>query len=177
MEEYVVTSNDSFNPDVFAAVYAYTEFIQKCEKRAVPHFTKIDNETKNICSLFNIDVKQDKAIKNFSDVILIQNSNFDNLSKEILKENVTEIITNNKNIELSNEFLNANITQKDVVALSTIVLNRFIDYSVILSDNSAILLYHGIDYAIKNSKENISSTEDVKALEWLNINYNKKIKK
>ena len=169
-ERYIVTtySDKKLDIDSVAAVNAYKEFITLCDKKSeVLLLNKLDDITINILKLYNLDVNTINIgqIKDSDNIVLIQK---DKLSQEKIFnfDKVTEVISNNKGISIS-QFCNANYSFDKSTSLSLIVSKRLKEYNANISASVALLLYYGIYFATNKLDKKIINDKDTYVLSWI----------
>lgn len=167
-ERYIVTSYKNPDLDGVASMYAYKEFIEKCNKEAQYYICGTPNkEVEIVCNMFDITLNSIKTLEASDNIILVDTNNTLYLPKNINPENVTEIIDHHIRSENIDRFTNANITIELIGAASTLVAERFKEYNMDISDNSAILLYYGIVSNTINFKSNVTTKKDIEIAKWL----------
>lgn len=168
---YVVISCKNLNLDKLASVYAYKEFIENCGKKSryiIKGFPT--KEVNSICDIFKIKLNSEEKVNDNDNIILIGIDSKLDVESDIKKENVTEIITSNANLNEFKEFIDANIFVENNQDNASIIAKRFIEYGMNISENSAILLYLAINKNLNIKKEN------KEIIEWLNSKLSDKIK-
>lgn len=167
-EKYIVTSYINPDLDGFSCMHAYKEFIEKCGKKAGYYIEgKPKKEVEIVCDMFNIKLESVKDIDKNDSVVLVDTNSMKKLTAKVLPESVTEIIDHHSHSNDIPLFKNANITIKAVGAAATIVAERFKEYEVDMSENSALLLYYGIVSNTINFKSNMTTDEDIEVAKWL----------
>ena len=159
------------NPDLdgVAGALAYGEFLQKTGRESVvgiigePH-----DEAKYILDRYNIPYPQ-KIINadNFDEVVLVDASDLNGLEGNIVPEKVVEIIDHRK-INEADKFPNAKVQIELVGSAATLIAEKFIENSINISKESAILLCGAIISNTLNFKGGVTTDRDKKAVEYLN---------
>ncbi len=143
---YLIVLND-INLDSITAMYLYYQFI-KMAGFNVKIYDK-DN-LKNIAEPLELNIEYENTIKDDDNIILINNDKALKID-EINVEKITEILSLVKINE--NDYPNANIKYEDVSLVSTILIERYRDYKIELSQKSKEMLmdlYKQNDKKLKN---------------------------
>lgn len=165
----LVTCYVSPDLDGLAGAVAYAEFLNKNGKEVMaaiigePH-----DEAKYMLDRFNFNYPE--FIPNaddFDKVILVDASDLAGLEGKIAPEKVIEIIDHRK-IHEAGKFVNAKAQIELVGAAATLVAEKFIEYKVEISQESATLLLGAIISNTLNFKATVTTDRDRKAAEYLN---------
>lgn len=169
MQPILVTSYVNPDLDGIAGAIAYGEFLQKTGKNAVvgiigePH-----DEAKYILNRFGFEYPP--MIPNtdsFDEVILVDASDLNGLEGKISVEKVIEIIDHRKVHEVD-KFPKAKAQIELVGAVATLVVEKFMQNNVDISEESATLLYSAIVSNTLNFKGSVTTDRDKEAATWLN---------
>ena len=139
--KYIVTSNHEISLDILAAMYAYMEFIKMAGFEAFCYVNdKLDLDINKILKENNILLNCINQVEVEDNVILIEKKGKNNMKVNINPLQVTEILSNDSATFF--EYTNANIKiEKNVKLISTIVIERYREYHVMLSKKAIQLLY------------------------------------
>lgn len=168
MQKILVTSY--VNPDIdgVASAFAYCEFLKKTGKYAVISVIgEVHDEVKYIFDRFNFVFPE--IILNtddFNEIILVDASTLNILENKITIDKVTEIIDHRK-INEASKFVNAKIQIELVGAAATMIAEKFIQNSIAISKESAILLYSAIISNTLNFNSSVTTQRDKDAALWL----------
>lgn len=167
-ESYVVTSYINPDLDGISCMYAYKEFIEKCGRKSNYYISGVPKkEVSIVCDMFGISLNPIEKIGKHDNIILVDTNSDLYIEDSIIKENVTEIIDHHVKSESSKKFVNANLTIELIGAAATLVGKRFMEYSLDISDSSAMLLYYGIVSNTINFKSKNTSKKDKEVAKWL----------
>lgn len=140
--KYIITSNCKISLDILAAMYTYMEFIQMTGFEAFCYMNDtLDLDITKILKENNILLNWINQIGREDNVILIEKKGSNNRKSNISPLQVTEILSNKSNTFL--EYINANIkVEKNVKLISTVIIERYREYHVMLSKKAIQLLYY-----------------------------------
>ncbi len=166
--EILVTSYMSPDLDGFACAYAYTEFLNKQNQRAIlgisgePH-----EEAKFLLKQYNIPfVPQSFNPADFARIILVDASDLQGIDPRINPDQVIEVIDHRKVNEME-AFKNAKVQVEMVGSAATLIAEKFIGGKVVMSRDAAVLLYGAIVSNTLNFKANITTDRDRNVAAWL----------
>lgn len=140
--KYIITSTKKISLDILAAMYAYMEFIQMAGFEVFCYTNdRLDLDMNKILKENNIVLNPINQIGEEDNVILIEKEGKNNRKVNINPLQVTEILSNDSNTFL--EYTNANIKiERNVKLISTVVIERYREYHVMLSKKAIQLLYY-----------------------------------
>ena len=164
----VVTTYINPDMDGIALMYAYVEFLMKKGEKASCYFEgTMKKEAEIVLNRFNIKLDSINKIEDDDQIILVDTNYISEISKEIKKENIVEIIDHHNRNSWLNENNNIKIQIELIGAASTLVAERFKNENVKISRESAILLYYGIISNTMNLKIKLTSQKDIEMANWL----------
>lgn len=157
------------NPDLdgVACAAAYSEFLKiKGISTLLAIFGQPHMEAKFVLKEFNISISYKNKVEGNDEVILVDASDLNGISKTIDRKNIVEII-DHRPINESDKFINAKVQIELVGAAATLVAERFYKDQIKPSKGSAALLYSAIISNTINFKAKVTTERDKKMAEWL----------
>ena len=164
----VVTTYINPDMDGIALMYAYAEFLRKKGEQASYYFEgTMKKEAEIVLNRFNIKLDYINKIEDDDQIILVDTNYLSEISKEIKKENIVEIIDHHNRDSWLDEKNSIKIQIELIGAASTLVAERFKNENIEISKESAILLYYGIISNTMNLKIKLTSQKDIEMANWL----------
>ena len=172
--EKIVTSYLDPDLDGIASMYAYAEYLNKIgEKASYAIFGEPKKEVQIVCNLFGITLNLDKREKEKVQYVIVDTNYYENLWQGIQKEAIVEIIDHHKATPDISHYCNAHIQIELIGAAATLIVEKYRNNQIPLSEESAILLYYGIISNTVNLKAQVTTKRDIEATKWLQDNYPK----
>ena len=169
MQKTIVTSYISPDLDGVSAMYGYSEYLNKKSQVAEYYINgSPKKEVDIVCEIFNInlDVFENK-IHEGNKIILVDTNDINSLPKDVIFENVIEILDHHIKSDNIDKFINAKVHIEMIGAVATLVAEKFYNEKIAISRESAILLYYGIASNTINFKAEITSQKDIDMANWL----------
>lgn len=164
----VVTTYINPDMDGISLMYAYTEFLRKKGEQANYYLEgTMKKEAEIVLNKFNIHLENIKKIEQDDEIVLVDTNYLSELSKDIKKENIVEIIDHHNRDSWLNENSNIKVQIELIGAAATLVAERFKNENIEISRESAILLYYGIISNTMNLKIKLTSQKDIEMANWL----------
>lgn len=164
----VVTTYINPDMDGISLMYAYTEFLRKKGEQANYYFEgTMKKEVEIVLNKFNIQLENIEKIEQDDEIVLVDTNYLSELSKDIKKENIVEIIDHHNRDSWLNENSNIKVQIELIGAAATLVAERFKNENIEISRESAILLYYGIISNTMNLKIKLTSKKDIEMANWL----------
>lgn len=163
----IITSYYEPNLDAVASSYAYSEYLNKRNKKSDYFiYGTPKKEVQIITEMFNINLKGTQVIKTNQDIIILGANNY-NKFKFIKPENIIEIIDHHKKVATQEQFPNAKIHIEEVGATTTLIAQKFKNHDIIPTRETAILLYYGIISNTINLNSKATTDKDIEMCDWL----------
>lgn len=168
MNKYVVTSYIDPDMDGISAMYAYSEYLNKCGKESCYYYEgTIKKEAQIVSEMYGIKINNNKNINQNDKIILVDTNSLEELPECINKNNIIEIYDHHRrNPWLDNE-KNISINIEWIGAAATLIAEKFRNEKVEISRESAILLYFGIISNTMNLKIKMTTKRDIEISNWL----------
>lgn len=169
MQSTLVTSYVNPDLDGLAGAVAYSEFLQRTGKNATASIIgKPHDEARYILDRFGITYPpMIPNADNFDQVVLVDASDLNGLEGKITANKVIEIIDHRK-INEADKFPNAKVQIELVGSAATLVAEKFMNNSINISTESAILVFGAIVSNTLNFKGTVTTDRDREAAVWLN---------
>jgi inorganic pyrophosphatase/exopolyphosphatase len=163
-----VTSNENPDLDGYASSIAYSEFLNKSGRKAMPViFGKPLLEAQYLIGKLKFRFENEIShLKGAKRIILVDTSTLTGLDKSISPENVEEIIDHRKTTD-TGAFKNADKKIELVGAAATLIAEKFIKANISISKISATLLYGAIVSNTLNFRSKLTTERDIEAAKWL----------
>jgi manganese-dependent inorganic pyrophosphatase len=164
----IVTTYNNPDLDGAACAFAYAEFLNKNGKnvKCVIFGTPI-REVEFVLDKFNIPKLGDvKNMDNLGEVIIVDVSELLGLPDKIEPRNVVEIIDHRK-IHEAHKFPNAKAQIELVGSAATLIAEKFYNNNMVISKESAALLFSAIVSNTINFKANVTTSRDYNMANWL----------
>lgn len=167
----IVTSYYEPDLDAVSSSYAYSEYLNKRNRKSDYFiYGTPKKEVQIVTEMFNITLSGSSNIKTNQDVIILDTNNYEEF-KFINRENIIEIIDHHKKTATTEMFPNAKIRIEQVGAVATLIAEKFKNYELIPSRESAILLYYGIISNTINLNASTTTEKDIEMTKWLESLY------
>lgn len=167
-QDYLVTSY--YNPDLdgVASAVTYAELLQKQGKKVVAGVVgSINDETQYILNRFGIESPiQIDNTEYYTYIVLVDTSDIGSLEGKIDPQKVVEII-DHRQVHEVHQFPQAKVQIEMVGAAVTLVVERFIEQSVLMSRESALLAYGAVLSNTLNLRGSVTTERDKKVIDWL----------
>lgn len=168
MERYVVTSYINPDMDGISAMYAYSEYLNKCGKKSCYYFEGIvKKEVQIVSEMYGIEINNSKIINLTDKIVLVDTNSFEELPKCINKNNIVEIYDHHKRTPWLDNKENISINIEWIGAVATLIAEKFKNEKIEISRESAILLYFGIISNTMNLKIKMTTQRDIEMAAWL----------
>lgn len=173
MKPILVTCYVDPDLDGFACALAYSEFLNKTKKNALPGiFGRPHDEVKYLINRFNLKYPSSADNRQeFGGVIMVDASEVHALAKDVRIEEVIEVIDHRK-VNDAEKFINAKVQIELVGAAATLIAEKFKEEEVVMSKQSGVLLYGAIISNTLNFKARVTTDRDREMAEWLKIKFN-----
>lgn len=173
----IVTSYIAPDLDGVSAMYGYSEYLNKKSQIADYYISGTPKkEVDIVCELFNINLGNLYSnIENNDKIVIVDTNDINSLPKDIILDNVIEILDHHIKNDNIKEFKNAKIHIELIGAVATLVAEKFYNENIPISKESAILLYYGIISNSINLKAEITSQKDIDMANWLKSQYSNDI--
>ena len=167
-KEILVTGYVNPDLDSLSCILAYSDFLNKIGKSAIPSISgKYHEEAGHVIKEYNIKINvEEHSPKDFEKIILVDASDTDGIDRRIDPEKVIEIIDHRK-INMSESFPNAKINIELVGAAATLVGEKIIKQNIDLSKDFATLLYGAIISNTLNFQAKVTTNRDVAVIKYL----------
>lgn len=164
----LITSYKNPDLDGTASAFAYSELLNKQGRDAVAGiFGNPHREAQFVLNKYSIKInKVDVLNEENVNIILVDNSDLEVLPNSTKPEQVIEIIDHRK-INDSENFPNAKVQVELVGACATLIAEKFKQNNVVISKESAILLYSAIVSNTINFQGNVTTSRDKDMADWL----------
>ena len=160
------------NPDLdgISSSISYSFYKTLKGKNFIPvYFGDLDNETIFTLNYFNVEFpKKLNSVNDFDSIIIVDTHNTAQLSKNILLDNVVEILDHHTDGNPTS-FPNAIIQNEEIGSVCTIICERFKAEKLFIPENIAGLLSFGIISNTLNFTAPSTTQRDKDAYEWLKI--------
>lgn len=167
----IVTSYYEPDLDAVASIYAYSEYLNKRNRKSDYFiYGTPKKEVQIVTSMFNIPLKGSENIKLNQDIIILDTNNYEEF-KYIRRENIIEIIDHHKKVATTDQFPHAKIRIEQVGAVATLIAEKFKNHNLTPSKESAILLYYGIISNTINLNASTTTDKDIEMIDWLESLY------
>jgi manganese-dependent inorganic pyrophosphatase len=169
----IITSYKNPDLDGIACIFAYTEFLRKNNKDVTAVICgSYHREAKFVFNSFNIQEFEytENLINESHEIILVDTSNLYSISDKIKPEKVVEII-DHRIIHEANRFPNAKVQIELVGSAATLIAEKFFNNKIIISQESATLLFSAIVSNTINFQANVTTSRDYKMANWLQTNF------
>lgn len=164
----VVTTYINPDMDGIAIMYAYAEFLRKKGEQASYYFEgTMKKEAEIVLEMFNIKLDNIDKIEDDDKIVLVDTNYLSEISKDIRKENIVEVIDHHNREDWLEENKDLKIQIELIGAAATLVAERYKNENIEISRESAILLYYGIISNTMNLKIKLTSKKDIEMAEWL----------
>lgn len=164
----VVTTYINPDMDGISLMYAYTELLNKKGEQAKYYFEgTMKKEAEIVLNKFNIKLNNINKLENDDKIVLVDTNYLTELSKDVKKENIVEIIDHHNRDSWLDDNTNIKIQIELIGAAATLVAERFKNENIGISRESAILLYYGIISNTMNLKIKLTSKKDIEMADWL----------
>ena len=171
MNKRIVTSYQEPDLDGVSSMYAYSEYLNKT---GIPSDYYINGNPKKeveiVCDLFGIDLLGCEEILEEQEAVLLDTNNLEE-APFLKPEQIVEIIDHHSKNKSSDECKNAKIHIERLGAVATLIAEKFKENNILLSRESAILLYYGIISNSINLKASITNKKDIAMASWLEEQY------
>ncbi len=107
-----------------------------------------------VLNKFNIKLNNINKIENDDKIILVDTNYLTELSKDVKKENIVEIIDHHNRDSWLDDNINIKIQIELIGAAATLVAERFKNENIGISRESAIILWNNIKYYEFKNKVN-----------------------
>ena len=167
MNKKIVTSYEEPDLDGVSSMYAYAEYLNKTGILSDYYIKGTPKkEVGIVCDLFNIKLNGLKEISKEQEAIVLDTNNLEEVYF-LNPEQIVEIIDHHSKNKSSDECKNAKIHIERLGAVATLIAEKFKKDNVLISRESAILLYYGIISNSINLKASITSEKDINMAKWL----------
>lgn len=168
MEKYVVTSYINPDMDGISAMYAYSEYLNKCGKKSCYYYEgTVKKEVQIVSEMYGIEINNNKIINSTDKIVLVDTNSLEELPKRINKNNIVEIYDHHKRTSWLDNKENISINIEWIGAAATLIAEKFRDEKIDISRESAILLYFGIISNTMNLKIKMTTKRDIEISNWL----------
>ncbi|EKD43578.1 MAG: hypothetical protein ACD_72C00217G0007 [uncultured bacterium] len=169
MYKTLITSYNNPDVDGVSCAFAYAELLQKQGLDAVAGiFGTLHPEAQFVLDKFNIGKIADAELLlvDYPNVILVDASDPNDLTKSIEPNQVIEIIDHRK-LHYADKFINANTQIEQVGSCATLIAEKFFNENIPISKESAVLLYSAIISNTINFKNSVTTNRDKIMADWL----------
>jgi len=167
MFDFLVTGYINMDLDGAASAYAYAEFLNKQGKTAVAGiFGKLHQEAEFVFKQFKIEPLANAAKMDYEEVVLVDASDAKWIDSRIRLGQVVAVF-DHRQVNQVFEFKRAKIQIELVGAAATLVAEQFFESNVLMSVDTAKLLYLAIVSNTINFKADVTTKRDVKVAERL----------
>lgn len=166
------------NPDIdgIAGMYALAELFKKQNINCDYYiFGKPQFEVDIICKKYGVNLGGIKEFNNNDKFILLDCNDLTHTNKKIKSENIIEVIDHHNTSTKTFELKNAKFNIEQVGAMATLIVEKFLQNNMQISEISAILLYHAIASNTINLKAQVTTDRDKKAFKYLENLYPNKL--
>lgn len=169
MKPILITSYVNPDLDGVAGIIGYAEFLVKTGKNVTTGILGEPlDEAKYVLDRFNIPYPPTMQNTNaYDEVILLDASCLNDLEGKIAPDKVIEIIDHRK-VNDSDKFPNAKTQIEQVGASATLIAEKFKQNDIVISRESAILIFSAIISNTFNFKAGLTSDRDREMAAWLN---------
>lgn len=165
MSKVVVTYTNA-DLDCVASAYGYAEFLRNIGEDADYFISgKVQDEVNIVCSMFDIDVKNDREQVSPNEQVVVVDTNKISAVSFVNPDQVVEVIDHHP--ESGDEFKNASMDIQKIGAVCTMIAEKFEKEKIELSRETAILLYYGIVSNTVNFHSKVTDARDRKMASWL----------
>lgn len=162
-DEILVTGYIDPDLDSLACTFAYTYFLNKTGKSAVPSISgKHHGEAEHILKEYgiNFEIKTYNP-EDFQNIVLVDASDTEAIDKRIKPEQVVEII-DHRRVNMADKFPRAEVQIERVGAAATLVAERFLKGKVDFTKDLATLIYGAIISNTLNFRANVTTDRDLR---------------
>ena len=176
-DKIIVTSYISPDLDGVSAMYGYSEYLNKKSQVTEYYINGSPKKEVDIVSeIFNIKLNiSDNKIHKDNQIVLVDTNDINSLPKDVIFENVTEVLDHHIKSDNVEKFINAKIHIELIGAVATLIAEKFFNENIPISRESTILLYYGIVSNTINFEAEITSQKDIDMANWLKAQYSNDI--
>lgn len=167
MEKYLITSCSNADLDRYGCAVGYTEFLNKTGQPTdfyIPGTPQA--EVLYLVDKFKIPDPSIPRPAVFKNVIIVDASDMKGMDEALSPENVIEVI-DHRPVNEAYVFTKAKIQIESVGSATTLIVEKFIQKNVEMSEAAAVLLYGAILSNTLNFKAKVTTDRDRKAAEWI----------
>lgn len=168
MEKYIVTSYINPDMDGIAAMYAYSEYLNKCGKESCYYYEGTPKrEVEIVSKMYGIEIDNNAVINLTDKIVLVDTNSLESLPKSINKNNIVEIYDHHQRTSWLDNEENISVNIEWIGASATLIAEKFKNENIDISRESAILLYFGIISNTMNLKIKMTTKRDIEISNWL----------
>lgn len=167
--KYVLTSYREPDMDGVSCAYGYSEYLNKMGKAAGYYLEgRPKNEVEIVCNKFKISLgSMTEGEARNKKYIIVDTNLFSDIPSFIDCKDIVEIVDHHIAYQNIQMYENATIQIEQVGAAATLVVEKYMENKIEISKEAATLLYYGIISNTINLKSNVTTTRDIKAINWL----------